>query len=90
MHLVIGGHLGVEVEVGRGELRQLAGPVAGRGRDHVRGKTDTAMTNEMLCKFLCHNLCCLVSAIYELGIDPVFWGDRTDGPTAILKFPGVG
>ena len=28
-------------------------------------------------KLLCHNICCLISAIYELGIDPVFWSDGT-------------
>ena len=40
--------------------------------DGVRSKTDTAMKNEVLCKILCHNICCLISAIFELGIDPVF------------------
>jgi transposase len=43
-------------------------------RDHVRSKTDIAMRNEVLCKILCHNICCLISAIHELGIDPVFQG----------------
>jgi len=42
-------------------------------RDHVRSKTDTAMKNEVLGKILCHNICCIISAIYELGISPVFW-----------------
>jgi len=41
-------------------------------RDHVRSKTDTAMKNEVLGKILCHNICCLISAIYELGITPTF------------------
>ena len=39
----------------------------------LRSKTDTAQTNEVLCKVLCHNLCVLVQAIYELDIEPVFW-----------------
>jgi transposase len=38
--------------------------------DSIRSKTDVAMKNEALCKILCHNLCCLISAMYELGIDP--------------------
>jgi transposase len=46
-------------------------------RDHVRSKTDVAMKNEVLGKILCHNICCLISAIYELGIDPVFWPKQT-------------
>ena len=41
-------------------------------RDHVRSKTDVAMKNEALCKVLCHNIGCLISAIYELGITPTF------------------
>jgi transposase len=40
--------------------------------DAVRSKTDVAARNEVLAKILCHNICCLISAIYELGIDPVF------------------
>ncbi len=35
--------------------------------------TTTAQVNEVLAKVLCHNLCCLVSAFFELGIDPKSW-----------------
>jgi len=41
--------------------------------DSVRSKTDVAMTNEVLCKIICHNLVVLIHEMYELGIDPVFW-----------------
>ena len=34
------------------------------------------MTNEVLAKLVCHNICCLISAIYEMGVDPVFWVDK--------------
>lgn len=40
--------------------------------DSLRSKTEAAMRNETLCKVLCHNICCLISAIYELGIEPAF------------------
>jgi len=40
--------------------------------DAVRSKTEVAAKNEVLAKILCHNLCCLISAIYELGLEPVF------------------
>jgi transposase len=43
--------------------------------DGLRSRTPTAQVNEALVKVLCHNLCCLVSAIYELGLEPVFWAD---------------
>lgn len=42
----------------------------GKFRDHLFSKTDTAMRNEVLCKVAAHNLCCLIGAIHELGIDP--------------------
>ena len=29
-------------------------------RDYVRSRTDAAMRNEVYCKFLAHNLCCLI------------------------------
>lgn len=43
--------------------------------ERLRSKTSVAQTNEVLCKILCHNICCLVQSIYELGIEPNFWGE---------------
>ena len=40
--------------------------------DAVRSKSVVAAKNEVLCKILCHNICCLISAMYELGIQPEF------------------
>lgn len=48
--------------------------------DSVRSKTDVAMVNEVLCKFLAHNLTCLIQEEHELGIDPVFWSAQTSKP----------
>lgn len=39
-------------------------------------KTDTAMTNEVLCKFICHNLTWLIQEQETLGIAPIFWNDE--------------
>lgn len=41
--------------------------------DGLRSKTDTAMKNEALAKVVAHNLCCCISAWYELGIEPAEW-----------------
>ncbi len=41
--------------------------------ERLRSKSMTAQTNEVLCKVLCHNICCLIQSIYELGIKPTFW-----------------
>jgi hypothetical protein len=34
------------------------------------------MVNEVLCKFVCHNLCCLIQEQCELGIEAIFWGEE--------------
>ena len=38
----------------------------------VRSKTPVAQANEVLCKILCHNICCVIQSIHELGISPEF------------------
>lgn len=40
--------------------------------DAVRSKTDIAMKNEVLAKFVCHNIVCLIHEMHETGIDPMF------------------
>jgi transposase len=66
--------------------------VKAKFRDHVRSKTDVAMKNEVFCKFLCHNICCVHQSHIELGIEPVFWPDdeaEKSGQPMILKMGGV-
>ena len=43
--------------------------------DSVRAKTDVAMKNEVLAKFLAHNICCVIQEASELGIDPTCWAE---------------
>jgi transposase len=49
--------------------------------DSLRSRNDTAMVNEALCKFLCHNLCCVILSQIELGSEATFW-DAKDEPAA--------
>lgn len=42
--------------------------------DALRSKTQVAQFNEALCKVLCHNLCCVIQSMHELGIAPTFRG----------------
>ena len=49
----------------------------------VRSKTPVAQMNEVLVKILCHNICVLIQAMYALGIEPDFRGERTFASKAL-------
>jgi transposase len=75
----------------RSNIESTFSMVKAKFRDHVRSKTDVAMKNEVLCKFLCHNICVCIQSQCELGIDPVFWKDEPiagDGDVLPLVRPG--
>lgn len=38
----------------------------------VHHKEGSAQTSELLCKVLCHNICCVIQSMYELGIEARF------------------
>ena len=46
--------------------------VKGKFGDAVRSKSETGQVNEILLKFLCHNLVVLIQQMHELGITPSF------------------
>jgi transposase len=52
-------------------------------RDHVRSRTDDAMKNEVLCKFLCHNIVVVHQSQIELGIEAVFWPEQGAAAAAV-------
>jgi transposase len=60
----------------RSNVESTFSMIKAKFRDHVRSKTDAAMKNEVLCKILCHNICVLIQEMYELGIEPEFWGEQ--------------
>jgi hypothetical protein len=37
-------------------------------------KSFAGQVNEVLCKVIAHNICCLISAIHELDIDQPMFG----------------
>jgi hypothetical protein len=41
--------------------------------ERLRSKTETAQINEALCKVLAHNICCVIQAVHELGIETNFY-----------------
>ncbi len=52
--------------------------------DHVRSRTDVSMVNEVLAKFLCHNLCVVIASQCELGIEAEFWKDGSAGRAPVV------
>ena len=47
--------------------------VAFRGCHHRVRQFFEGQVNEVLCKVIRHNICCLISAMYELGVErPTF------------------
>jgi len=57
----------------RSNVESTFSMIKAKFRDHVRSKTDVAMINEVLCKIICHNICCLIQETHELGIEAKFW-----------------
>lgn len=49
--------------------------IKGKFGDALRSKTELAQINEALCKVLAHNICVLITSIYELGLKPKFWSE---------------
>ena len=46
----------------------------------VRSRLVVAQRNEALAMCVAHNLCCIVTAIFETGLAPVFWPDSASPP----------
>jgi hypothetical protein len=65
----------------RSNVESTFSMIKAKFRDHVRSRTDVAMQNEVLCKILCHNICCVIQAMYELGIEPTFWQETLSSRT---------
>jgi transposase len=61
----------------RSNVESVFSMIKAKFGDHVRSKSDTAMVNEVLCKIVCHNICCLIQESHELGIDTAFWAETS-------------
>jgi len=46
--------------------------IKGKFGSSVRSKSYHGQANEVLCKIICHNLCVVIQAMFELGIKPDF------------------
>jgi transposase len=69
----------------RSNVESTFSMIKAKFRDHVRSKTDVAMVNEVLCKIICHNICCLIQESHELGIDTTFWAENSPAQEPVLN-----
>lgn len=52
--------------------------------ESLKSKSETGQINEVLCKVIAHNLCCIISAIYELGLEaPHFGAPQRSNPELV-------
>lgn len=56
----------------RSNIETAFSMIKGKFGSALRSKSDVGQINEALCKVLAHNICVLVQAIHELGIEPIF------------------
>jgi transposase len=52
--------------------------------ESLKSKTLRALQNEALAKVVAYNITCVISAMYELGIDPAMGCTKTNTPAQIL------
>lgn len=57
--------------------------------EKLRSKNQISQDNEIIAKFVCHNLSCLILTMYELGVEPteIFDGDKI--PAAPITVSGT-
>jgi transposase len=56
----------------RNNIETAFSMIKGKFGSALRSKGDVGQINEAVCKVLAHNICVLVQAIHELGIEPIF------------------
>ena len=56
----------------RSNVETVFSMIKGKFGDSVLSKSDAGQMNEALCKVLAHNLCCVIGAVHELGIEARF------------------
>ena len=69
----------------RSNVESVFSMIKAKFRDHVRSKSDVAMVNEVLCKLICHNICCLIQETHELGIETTFWAENSPAQEPTLN-----
>ena len=59
--------------------------MTGEFRDSVRLRGDEGQVNEVLAKVLCHNMCILIRAKRELGVETTFGAGSGFEPKLFIR-----
>lgn len=71
----------------RSNVESAFGSIKARFDHDLDARNETSLQAEALCKVLCHNICVIIDAMYELGLDPGFSVEKTgDSVEKILEF----
>jgi|SRR5829696_6556403 len=73
----------------RSNIETAYSMIKGKFGSALRYKSDTGQINEALCKVLAHNICVLVQAIHELGIEPISLEAEEPAVVRVALCPGV-
>ncbi len=57
----------------RSNIETTFSMIKGKFGERLRSRTQTSQFNEVLCKVLCHNICCLIQSMHELNLKPKFY-----------------
>jgi hypothetical protein len=68
----------------RSNVESFCSSIKQKFGDGVRARNSVAMTNEALCKIVCHNLCCVIPSQIELGIEATLWDVNEKGQRDVL------
>ena len=56
----------------RSNVESTFNMIKAKFKDNLRSKDKISLQNELLLKILCHNICCIIEAMFELNIKPEF------------------
>ena len=70
----------------RSNVETVFSQIKAKFGDSLRSKGAVAQANEALAKVLCHNLCVVIQATHELGLDADFCTESPSVAQKVLPF----
>ena len=68
----------------RSNVESVFSMIKGKFGDSVRSKSEVGQVNEVLAKVLCHNICVVIRAAHDLGVEPIYGSGSRIEPKIFL------